>query len=256
MKKKKNFWQFFVLLVVVMGLSVGVALVSGKSPLFYKSSAYTRPTNCKACSTKSCRSGFEEICSPLGKGWEGCYDLCATLGKVRDWPDDNKYYQVCEKFGGTVSDLNQCDGLYAWSYAKPKSSPPPNDYCASTWEGCTVEPCCSTNDKCEVPSRIGEKQCVPKGMSCATTGDECTTSNERPCCVGLGECVKGRCVRSTPKPSSTSTPKPTSAPTSTPRPTSTPGVCAQSCVARIECTENGGTVISGSCTGGRVCCDF
>lgn len=52
----------------------------------------------------------------------------------------------------------------------------------------------------------------------------------------------------------TKPPKPTSKPTIAPRPTTRP--CSQSCVVRIECTENDGKVVSGTCSGGRVCCDF
>lgn len=83
------------------------------------------------------------------------------------------------------------------------------------------------------------KDCYMKGVC-----KECVINGK-----GKGEC---RLIQhQTYKPY---TSEPITKPTTAPKPTT--GPCSQSCIARIECTENAGTVISGTCSGGRVCCDF
>ncbi|MFA6532453.1 MAG: hypothetical protein WCT22_00470 [Patescibacteria group bacterium] len=129
-----------------------------------------------------------------------------------------------------------------------------------------------TYDQLKANGICQTKKC-PMGKECEQAGDQaqCVNNNEDTCAIRKGFCAnipipcpngvdnggkcpgRGYCCKGGSQTNISPTPKPK--PTTKPKPTV--GSCSETCVSSSAfCTGNDGAVVSGACTGSKVCCRF
>lgn len=197
-KDKNGFLRILSLLFLVLAGSIGVIIVTGKSPIFTLPKAFDNNRS-------------EENCVNRGQNCN---------------PFDEKRNKCC----GKMACLQFPSGDSRCTDPVPTMTPAP---CTKEWGQCKksdYQPCCyglvctefTESVQCAKPT---QKPCLREGTSCYFDRNGCCRGDGLSCLFdGDGyHCEKAPASTSTPTPVPTRTPTPRPTPTRTPSPTSTPG---------------------------------